>query len=90
MNSCMKTGYGIGREFHDRVLEGGSRSKYSLLQILLSTLICFCSLNEMASTSKTKKTKGSLARFLETLWAMVDDEDEIEKCSKYISWNEVS
>ncbi|CAH3179498.1 unnamed protein product, partial [Porites lobata] len=53
-----------------------------------NTLICFCSLNEMASTSKTKKTKGSLARFLETLWAMVDDEDEIEKCSKYISWNE--
>ncbi|KAM7432028.1 hypothetical protein ABFA07_017484 [Porites harrisoni] len=42
----------------------------------------------MASTSKTKKTKGSLATFLQTLWAMVDDEDEIEKCSKYISWNE--
>ena len=44
----------------------------------------------MASTSKTKTTKGSLARLLETLWAMVDDEDETEKCSKYILWNEVS
>ena len=44
----------------------------------------------MASTSKTKKTKGSLARFLETLWVMVDDEYETEKCGKYISWNEVS
>ena len=44
----------------------------------------------MASTSKTKKTKGSSARFLETLWKMVNDEDEIKKCGEYISWNEVS
>ena len=44
----------------------------------------------MASTSKTKKTKGGLARFLETLWKMVNDEDEIKKCGEYISWNEVS
>ena len=58
-------------------------------QILLDTVICFCSLNEMASTSKTKKTKGGLARFVEILWAMVDDENEIKKCGKHISWNEV-
>ena len=44
----------------------------------------------MASTSKTKKTKGGLASFLETLWKMVNDEDEIKKCGEYISWNEVS
>jgi len=44
----------------------------------------------MASTSKTKKTKGSSARFIEILWAMVDDENEIKKCGKHISWNEVS
>ena len=43
----------------------------------------------MASTSKTKKTKGGLARFVEILWAMVDDENEIKKCGKHISWNEV-
>ena len=61
-----------------------------MLQILLSTLIYFSSLNEMALTSKTKKTKGSLARFLETLWKMVNDKDEIKKCGEYISWNEVS
>ena len=79
----------IGRELHVRVLEGGSRSKYTLLQILLGTVTCFCSLNEMASTSKTKKTKGSSARFVEILWSMLNNEDEIKKCGKHISWNEV-
>ena len=83
------TGCVIGREFHVRVLEDGSRSKYTLLQILLGTVICFCSQNEMASTSKTKKIKRSSGRFVEILWAMVNDENEIKKCGKHISWNEV-
>ena len=43
----------------------------------------------MALTSKTKKSKGGLARFVQILWAMVDDENEIKKCGKHISWNEV-
>ncbi|CAH3026077.1 unnamed protein product [Porites evermanni] len=47
------------------------------------TVLCFCSLNEMA-----KKTKGSSARFVEILWSMVNNEDEIKKCGEYISWNE--
>ena len=87
MNSY-RTGYLIGRELHDRVLEGASRSEDTLFQILLSTVICLCCLKEMASTS-AKNTKGSSARFVEILWAMVNDENEIKKCGKHISWNEV-
>ena len=79
----------IGREFHVRVLEGESRSKYMFTVRHVHTVICFCSLNEMASTSKTKKTKRSSARFVEILWSMVNNENEIEKCGKHISWNEV-
>ena len=43
----------------------------------------------MASTSKTKKTKGSSARFPELLWAMVNNEDAIKECDKHILSNEV-
>ncbi|CAH3179488.1 unnamed protein product, partial [Porites lobata] len=42
----------------------------------------------MASTSKTKKTKGSSARFPELLWAMVNNEDAIKECDKHILSNE--
>ncbi|CAH3179506.1 unnamed protein product, partial [Porites lobata] len=36
-----------------------------------------------------KKTRSS-ARFVEILWSMVNNEDEIKKCGEYISWNEMN
>ena len=43
----------------------------------------------MASTSKTRKSKGGSAAFVEKLWAMLNNEDDIKKCGEHISWNEV-
>ena len=64
-----------------------------LLLSYLCAVIRLCSLNEMASTSESKKTEGRLPPFLEILWKMVNDESEQNKIKEsgeyYISWNKV-